>query len=209
MDDVDFYRLLGVSPTADPAEIDTAYRMMVRQCHPDTGAADPGLLDRLKRVNQAYEVLSDLQKRQTYDRQLARRRSSGWSQSAALRTRPERRRADFTNRGTVGSGPSFGADDIERELPVSPEEARQGGPCELRLTIPERCAGCGGTVGSATLSCAMCQGSGTVHRSRQFTILLPGGLRTGSILRMPGYGRQRLGGCHGDLVLRVKVCPSW
>lgn len=62
----DYYEVLGVSKNATPDEIKKAYRKLAMKYHPDINK-DPGAEDKFKEINEAYEVLSDEQKRQTYD----------------------------------------------------------------------------------------------------------------------------------------------
>ena len=63
----DYYQILGVSKTASEAEIKKAYRKLALQYHPDRNKGKEAE-EKFKEVNQAYEVLSDAQKRQTYER---------------------------------------------------------------------------------------------------------------------------------------------
>ena len=64
----DYYQTLGVSRDADEKAIRTAYRKLARQHHPDLNPNDPAAEERFKEVNEAYEVLTDADKRKLYDR---------------------------------------------------------------------------------------------------------------------------------------------
>jgi len=63
----DLYTTLGVSKTADAAEIKRAYRKLTQQYHPDKNPGDKAAEDKFKEVSTAYEVLSDTDKRKNYD----------------------------------------------------------------------------------------------------------------------------------------------
>ena len=67
MDYKDYYSILGVSKTASDDEIKSSYRKLARKYHPDVNK-DPGAEDKFKEINEAYQVLSDKEKRQKYDR---------------------------------------------------------------------------------------------------------------------------------------------
>jgi len=63
----DYYSLLGIERTASEAEIKKAYRRLAMKHHPDRNAQDKGAEKKFKAINEAYEVLSNPQKRQAYD----------------------------------------------------------------------------------------------------------------------------------------------
>src|SRR5579862_7469076 len=64
----DYYEVLGVSRSADDAEIKKAFRRLARELHPDVNRDDPNAEEKFKEAAEAYEVLSDSQRRATYDR---------------------------------------------------------------------------------------------------------------------------------------------
>src|ERR687895_1447039 len=81
----DYYELLGLSRRASQDDIRRAYRKLVREHHPDTNPGDPSAEERFKEIQQAYEVLSNPEKRQGYDQRLhaSSTRSSGAPRAGA------------------------------------------------------------------------------------------------------------------------------
>jgi curved DNA-binding protein CbpA len=63
----DYYRILGITPEADPKAIKAAYRQLARKYHPDT-QTDESSEEKMKQINEAYAVLSDAKQRAKYDR---------------------------------------------------------------------------------------------------------------------------------------------
>ncbi|GIH23867.1 chaperone protein DnaJ 2 [Acrocarpospora phusangensis] len=151
---MDFYEILGVSRDASQEEIQRAYRKLARSYHPDVNK-DPAAEDRFKQVSEAYQVLSDPERRRAYDTPVASRAwSPGWDSGADI---------DDLLGGVFGRrwGPMAGADQ-EAELWLSVEEAYGGGHRTVKIdgksaevTVPRgvaegqriRLAGLGGRGG--------------------------------------------------------------
>ena len=99
----DLYKLLGLPREASQDDIQQAHRKLVRKYHPDTNPEDPQAEERFKEIQQAYEVLSNENKRQEYDEGL-RTSPAGESPSRPhSRERATRPRASAGGRNTVGS----------------------------------------------------------------------------------------------------------
>ena len=228
----DYYAILGVPPTADREQIESAYRALARQHHPDAHPQGSGSAAEFKRVTEAYETLSDSRQRRQYDRRHAwtpwPAHASGAAEpmhAAPPSGNPVGHPFDLLNHGLTGTAapPGFGMfeskppqapqtsgigghRDLEVELPLSPEEARYGGPCEFTVSLANACRDC--RAGSS--ACGTCGGSGRVMHRFRLRIHLPPGLADGEILRVPGRGKPaRTGEAAGDLRLKIRVRPCW
>src|SRR5213592_987281 len=98
----DYYGILGVPRTAKEADIKKAYRRLARKHHPDVNPGDKRAEERFKKVQEAYDVLSDSKKRVIYDRY------GFYSENFAERGRPDRGFSEGSGRGFDFSGFDFG-----------------------------------------------------------------------------------------------------
>ncbi len=225
----DYYETLGVGRTATEKEIKTAYRKLARKWHPDLHPEKEKTAaeDRFKRINEAYEVLSDPEKRAKYDEL-----GAGWQEGQDFRPPPGMDGVRFyTSTGAgadgfsdffetlFGSGDLFGrtgrrrtgpvrGQDMETELEISLEEAYRGGEKTLQLTAREICPACGGTGHGYKVFCNRCGGTGQVSSSKSLTVRIPPGVHDGSRIRLKGQGSEGLhGGVRGDLYLKIHLMP--
>jgi molecular chaperone DnaJ len=169
----DYYEVLGVARGASEDELKKAYRRLAKQYHPDTNkelGADAHFIE----INEAYETLSDAQKRSVYDRYGHAGLNGGGAGGFG----------DFAGFGSINdlfdffagatgtqrrSEPQRGAD-IRFELTISFEEAVFGCQKEIELPRWEACSTCRGSgaqPGTSTTRCSACQGKGEIRRVQQ------------------------------------------
>ncbi|MBM4434302.1 MAG: molecular chaperone DnaJ [Chloroflexi bacterium] len=159
----DHYAVLGVDRGATADEIRSAYRKLARQFHPDV-SADAAAAERFKEVAQAYEILSDPEKRQRYDMFGA----SEFGDAAGFGI------DDLFNTFLGGTrrrerGPVRGAD-LRLQVDLDLEEAVAGAEKVVRVPRQEtcgRCHGSGAEPGAKTATCGTCGGRGEVRQVQQ------------------------------------------
>lgn len=174
----DYYEQLGVSPQATAEEVKRAYRRLARQYHPDANP-DPDAHARFKEIAAAYEVLSDPERRQRYDR--------FGPEGAAGAAGGDPFGAGFGGLGDIfdtffgGSGGGFGGagrgpvgpppgSDLEAVVELDFEQAVFGSEAPVIIRTAVACATCeatGAALGSHAETCAECGGAGQVRRVRQ------------------------------------------
>ncbi len=172
----DYYDVLGVSRGVTQDELKKAYRRLARQYHPDV-SSDPDAGERFKEISEAYEILSDDQKRSAYDRFGHAGVNNGGAGFSGFGSDfgsvadifEEFFGGAFGGRSRQRRGPRRGAD-LRYDLTISFEEAVFGLEKEIEVNRPEvcdRCNGSGAEPGTSPVSCPTCSGSGEVRRVQQ------------------------------------------
>lgn len=223
MDYKDYYSILGVAKTASQEDIKKAFRKLARKHHPDVNPGDKTAGDKFKEFSEAYEVLSDPEKRQKYDQFGAQ-----WQQYSQTGGRPE----DFNwSQWQAGPGAAYSA------RTVSPEEFAEvfGGEGAFSSFFETLFGGAGRAYGAeaqagpefhyrtrprhgreveytlqVTLEEAFHGGSRILEweTGRKIEAKIPPGVKTGSRLKLKGQGEPGLhGGAPGDLMLTIEVLP--
>jgi molecular chaperone DnaJ len=176
----DYYEILGVQKGASKDEIKDAYRKLAMQFHPDRNK-DAGAEERFKEISEAYAVLSDDQKRQTYDNLGHQGFDQRYTSEDIFRG------ADFDSvfrdmgfgdifRTFFGGGGFQGFEERNRgqdlaiNLEITLEEAARGTEKEIEIPRTERCEVCGGSganPGTYAKTCPRCGGAGKIQNMRK------------------------------------------
>jgi len=167
----DYYKVLGVVPTATDKEITRAYRKLAKEHHPD---ANPGSEERFKEISAAYDVLGDTEKRKEYDEVRTHGPIGGFGTPGGGTFRMEDM-GDLSDLfgGLFGSGartartrgPQRGAD-MEAQLHLSFQDAVHGVTTSVNVPQEVRCSNCrgsGAAPGTSTHTCPRCGGSGSLN----------------------------------------------
>ena len=169
----DYYEILGVSRSASEEEIKRAFRKLAFQYHPDHNK-DPGAEDKFKKINEAYQVLSDPEKRSSYDR-YGRVVAEGELPDFGFGGLGDIFESFFSGFGetrfgrTAHRAPHKG-DNLQSHLSLSFEEAVFGCKKEVeieRIEICLLCHGIGSQPGTSPQTCPECRGTGQVKRVQQ------------------------------------------
>ena len=163
----DFYETLGVSKTATDAELKSAFRKAAMQCHPDRHPGDKQAEARFKELNEAYQHLSDAQKRAAYDRYgHAAFDQSGMSDgfAASMSDIFDDLFGDMMGgrRSRSSSGRERGAD-LRYNMDISLEEAYEGKQVEIRVPSSVSCDVCSGSGAKPGTSPQTCRKIGRAH----------------------------------------------
>ncbi|HYU60144.1 MAG TPA: molecular chaperone DnaJ [Solirubrobacterales bacterium] len=175
----DYYEVLGVDRGASAGEIKKTFRKLARELHPDVNTEDPEAEERFKEAAEAYEVLSDPERRRVYDAfGHEGLRTGGWSPRSAGVGGFEDIFEAFFGRGDPLFGELFGfqragpaaGGDVAAAVEISIEEVVSGTSRELSfdaVSICERCRGNGAEPGTPIRTCDECGGSGQMRRVRR------------------------------------------
>lgn len=212
----DYYEVLGVERSASPEEIKKAYRQLALKFHPDKNPGDKQAEERFKEVAEAYEVLSDPEKRARYDRFGHAPQGfpggggggfedmRGFDLADALRAFMR----DFGGPGGFGDlfeeGGGAGrrprerrGNTLELRLPLTLEEIATGTEKRVKvrhLRVCKTCKGTGAKEGTSRITCPKCHGSGQIRQVQRSIF--------GQLINVSTCDR-----CHGEGTIVENPCP--
>jgi len=217
----DYYEVLGVERGASEEDIKRAYRKKALEFHPDRNQDDPQAETKFKEAAEAYDVLSDADKRQRYDRF----GHAGLGQGGFAGQRFTNIEDIFEAFGDVFGGGLFGdlfggqrrrggkraGRDLRIALELTLEEIDCGVEKEISIKRAEHCATCKGSgarPGTSPIVCATCGGRGQVHRSQGFFTMASACPRcrgAGKVIESPCADCKGGGQTHRKADLKVNV----
>jgi len=229
-----YYDLLGIKKDASDKEIKQAYRRLARKYHPDVNPGDKSAEARFKEINAAYEILSDRDKRNKYDKYGDKWQYADQFEQAAQQQSQYRQYSPGGGSGSYHFGGDIGGldsvfeelfggarargsshrtqprrgQDLESPIEVTLEEAYSGTRRTISLQMEEPCPACKGSGMIQNLPCSECRGAGVVANIKRLEVKIPAGVATGSRVRIAGKGQPSYSlGTSGDLYLRIAVKP--
>jgi molecular chaperone DnaJ len=216
----DYYIILGITRTASPERIKQAYRQIAKRFHPDKSKSREAT-ERFLEARNAYDTLSDVDKRRDYDATLADqakrraappvRKTSGRNPEGFAprggETRPAHDilKAFFPGIFERGGEMQPPREDPCIEILLSPQEAMRGGSYPVTLQVAEPCRHCGGRGAGPFFDCPACRGRGRISSRQTFELSLPPGIRDGTTASL---SLTNVGFAGTRLHVRVRVTSS-
>ena len=201
----DYYEVLGVQKNVSSKDLKKAYKRLAMKLHPDRNPGDTEAEARFKEAGEAYEVLSDQQKRAAYDQfghaGVDASMGGGGQGAGGFGDIFEDVFGDIfggAQRGGGGANRAYRGSDLQYNLALTLEEAVFGKKVDIRIPTKERCDPCGGTgakKGTNPESCSTCQGMGQVRIQQGFFAVqqtCPHCSGSGKVIKEPCIS------CHGQ-----------
>lgn len=229
----DYYEVLGIPRDAPPDKIKKAYRKLALEWHPDRHQDEEkeAAEAKFKAITEAYEVLSDSEKRSRYDQfgehwehgqdftppageqtmgqEEFERAFGGNFSDFFAQMFGQQYRDQFQGRAEHHPRYSFRGADVQAQLDIPLTAAIRGGTSSFEFPTSAPCPRCGGVGFVEDHVCPTCTGVGSVHDRKRIELKIPDDVRDGQVLRLGGLGQPGVqGGETGDLHLTLRLRPD-
>lgn len=222
----DFYEILGLTKGATDDDIKKAYRKLAMKYHPDRNLDDSSAEEKFKEVKEAYEILSDAQKRAAYDQygHAGVDPQAGGGGGGGFGGFSGASFADLgdifgdifgggrgSNGGSRSSNNVYRGADLRYTLEISLEEAAKGTETKIRIPTKDTCTSCNGTgakPGTSAQTCPSCGGAGNIRIQQGFFSIqqtCPRCHGSGKIIPEPCSSCNGSGQTRGQKTLAVKI----
>jgi len=205
----DYYVILGVNKNSKPAEIKSAYRKLARKYHPDVNPNNKAAEEKFKEVQNAYEVLSDPEKKKLYDTYGSQWENVQQGGSGFVHGSPDQGSTINFGEGFMGTifdqfGMNFGTtrgSSFQDFIEHQPQNVEK----EIELTLEEVDSGITRTLTYQTLDAQRTtQGIATVPNTKRVEFKVPSGIGEGKKMRIANKGTVGANGKAGDLIVTVR-----
>ena len=195
----DYYEVLGINKDADEEAIKKAYRKLAMKHHPDRNPDNPKSEDHFKEAKEAYEMLSDANKRAAYNLEIS-------LENAAKGTETKIRVPSM-----VSCEPCKGSGAKPGTAPKNCPTCEGHGQVRMQqgfFSIQQTCPRCHGTGKIIPEPCPTCSGAGRTKQHKTLSVKIPAGVDEGDRIRLAGEGEAgQSGGPSGDLYVQLHLKP--
>jgi len=229
------YAILEIPSSASDSAIKSAYRKLARKYHPDLNSGDALCIKKFKEISEAYEILSDADKKKNYDllrgyyKETSQAKFSeaekAYKQAREEDQKKQKEPEGFSNifndilegfKNTTSSArnqqfktkqvrPERGGD-INADVKITISEAKDGTSRTINILHTEICPNCEGRTFANGAKCPLCKGLGEQSIHKKLNVKIPANVKHGSKIRIANEGNKGYnGGKNGDLYLNIKI----